>query len=252
MLKSLEQIFETSTIEVNDGGERVPVHSNTSREQGVFLQKIFDFIKPEKSLEIGFAFGISTLFILEKHREINSVNGAHLVIEPDKSWGNAAVHNIEKEGLSRYLDIRNDYSDKVLSQLFLDNHRIQYAYVDTSKKFDVVMHDFYLINKILDVGGVIILDDCGGGWPGIQRVARFINILPNYKVLEGFNKYKDTVKKKIAESIVSFFIASLPFKKRLYSTIDFKTDRQLNLDYYCIAFQKISVDNRDWNWDRPF
>ena len=252
MLKCLKEIFEIHTIEVNDSGERVQLHSNTSMEQGLFLQKIFDLIRPEKSIEIGFAYGISTMFILEKHRDINSKDQAHLVIEYDNSWGNAAIHNIRKEGLSKYLDIRQDYSDKVLTQLFHQNHRIQYAYIDTSKQFDVVMQDFYFINKLLDVGGVIIFDDCGGGFPGIQRVARFINALPYYKVFEGHNKLKDTTMKKIAETIVSFLVWTVPFKKRLYPTIDFRTDKQLNLDFYCIAFQKTGTDEREWNWDQPF
>jgi len=252
MLKSLENIFETNTIEVDDLGERIPLHSNTSLEQGIFLQKIFDAIKPKKSIEIGFAYGISTMFILEKHRESGSPEKAHMVIEPDGSWGNAAIHNIQKEGLIEYLEVRKDVSDKVLPQLYHENYRIQYAYVDTLKQFDVVMQDFYFINKMLDVGGVIILDDCGGGYPGIQRVARFINSLPHYKVLEGHNKLKDTRKKKAAESLLSLIVKLIPFTKRIYPTINFATDKELNLDYYCIAFQKTGPDQREWNWDKSF
>jgi len=47
MLKSLEEIFETKSIEINDSGERIPLHSHTSKEQGLFLQDIFDKIKPK-------------------------------------------------------------------------------------------------------------------------------------------------------------------------------------------------------------
>jgi predicted O-methyltransferase YrrM len=252
MLKTLETIFERGTIEINEQGDRIPLHSNTSKEQGLFLQKIFDKIKPSKSLEVGFAYGISSLFILEKHREYGSAERAHLVIEPDNYWGNAAVHNIEKEGLSSYLQIRKNYSDKILTKLFHENYRIQYAYIDTTKQFDVVMQDFYFINKILDVSGVVILDDCGGGWPGVQRVARFINTLPHFKVLEGHLELKYTLKKKVAKYVLSSIINMLPFKKRFYETIDFKTDKELGLNFSCIAFQKIDEDRRSWNWDKSF
>lgn len=252
MLKSLETIFETQTIEINDTGERIPLHSHTSKEQGLFLQSIFDIIKPVRSLEVGFAYGISTMFILEKHKEIGSLAEAHLVIEPDSYWGTAAVHNIEKEGLIKYLNIQKAYSDKILTQLFLENYKIQYAYIDTTKQFDVVLQDFYFINKILEVGGVVILDDCGGVWPGVQRVARFINTLPNYRVLACHNKIKSTNRKSIAKYLLSFLINRLPFKKKIYPTINFKTDEELGLDYSCIAFKKAGEDNRSWNWDKTF
>lgn len=252
MLKSLETIFESVSIEINEQGDRIPLHSNTSKDQGLFLQRIFDKVKPARSLEVGFAYGISSLFILEKHRENGSTDGAHIVIEPDSYWGNAAVYNIEKEGLSNYLQIHKDYSDKILTKLFQENYRIQYAYVDTTKQFDVIMQDFYFINKILDVGGVIILDDCGGSWPGVQRVARFINTLPHYKVLEGHNELKYSFSKKVAKYALSFIINRLPFKKKLYETIDFKTDKELGLNYCCIAFIKTENDKRNWDWDKVF
>jgi predicted O-methyltransferase YrrM len=252
MLKSLETIFETGSIEINGQGDRIPLHSNTSKEQGLFLQRIFDKVKPAKSLEVGFAYGISSLFILEKHRENASAVKAHLVIEPDSYWGTAAVYNIEKEGLSSYLQIHKDYSDKILTKLFHENYRIQYAYIDTTKQFDVIMQDFYFINKILDVNGVVILDDCGGGWPGVQRVARFINTLPHFKVLEGHNELKYSFKKKVAEYVFSYIMNMLPFTKKLFETINFKTDKELRLNFGCIAFIKIEEDKRAWDWDATF
>src|SRR3954471_5379839 len=145
MLETLSEIFRLNTIEINDSGQRIALHSNTSKKQGEFLQDVFDLVKPDSSLEVGFAYGISTLFILKKHYQNNSVDQCHIVIEPDDYWGPAAVHNIEKEGLLKYLQIKKGYSDKVLASLFLQDHRIQYAYVDTTKRFDIVMHDFYFI-----------------------------------------------------------------------------------------------------------
>ena len=252
MLKILEKIFDTNTIEIAKG-ESVPLHSHTSKKQGIFLQEMFDIVKPIRSIEIGLAYGISAMFILEKHREYGSLENAHLVIEPDTiSYGNAALYNIENEGLSKYIDIRNDFSDKILAKLFLDNFRIQYAYIDTTKQFDVVLQDFYFINKIMDVGGVIIFDDCGGGWPGIQRLARFVNTLPHYKVLAGHNKLNPSFKKHIFQSFTSILFDLIPFKNLVYPSLNFKHDTELGLDFTCIAFQKMGEDTRNWDWDKTF
>lgn len=251
MLASLEKIFKTNSVEINQQGDTVPLHSNTSLNQGLFLQEMFDLVRPLQSLEIGFAYGISSLFILEKHRELQSKVGSHIVIEPDDYWGGAAEHNIEKENLSQYIQIKRDFSDKILASLFLEDLRIQFAYVDTTKQFDVIMHDFFMLDKILDIGGIIVFDDCGGSWPGVQRAIRFINTLPHYEKIGRHGKMKITIKKTIAIKIISFLIKLIPFKNKIYAGMDISTNMQLGLDYSCIAFKKKFEDNRAWNWDRP-
>ncbi len=250
MLLTLEKIFATKTIE-GPGGKVAEMHSNTSREQGLFLQQIFDKIKPRKSIEVGFAYGISSMFILEKHREAGNDPKCHLIIEPFP-WGGVAEYNIEKEKLTEFADIRYDLSDKILPGLYLQNHRIQFAYIDTTKVFDTVLQDFYFIDKMLDVNGVVIFDDCGAGCPGVQRVARFVNSLPHYKLYAKHNKAKESLKRRAARVVVSKMIEAIPFKDAVYPTIDFRTDEALGIDSSCIVFQKVSIDQRTWDWDAKF
>ena len=119
MLKSLQGIFETHTIEA-PSGNRIDLHSHTSLQQGLFLQSIMDEIKPKKSVEVGLAYGLSTLFILEKHRELGNLPKSHIAIEPGpEAWGGVAEHNIEKEGLAAFCEIKYDFSDKGTAPLIL-------------------------------------------------------------------------------------------------------------------------------------
>ena len=64
------------------------------------------------------------------------------------------------------------------------------------------------------------------------------------------------VKKGLKKRIFSFFLSSLikmlPYKDKVYPTIDFKTDEELQLNYACIAFQKCGHDLRKWDWDEKF
>ena len=99
----------------------VKLHSHTSKSQGVFLQSIMDSIKPTKSLEVGLAYGISAMFILEKHREYGNLPKAHLVIEP-YPWGGIAEYNIEKEGLSELVRYEYKKSDEILPLLYYENY----------------------------------------------------------------------------------------------------------------------------------
>jgi predicted O-methyltransferase YrrM len=249
MIKLLEKILETRIMETDSSGNFVAINSDTPRDQGLFLQKIYDAIKPQKSLEVGFAFGISTLFILEKCKEYERTEKCHIVIEPF-DWGNAAVYNIQKEGLEKYIDIRKDLSDRVLPNMYLNKERIQFAYIDTTKVFDTVLLDFYFIDKILDVGGVVIFDDASMG--GIKLVIRFINSLPHYKILDKYGKVTHSKKHIAAENVFVKLIQMIPFKKRFMPYYSFKISRKLGLDYRCIAFKKIKNDERQWNWEKPF
>lgn len=253
MLPSLHEMFLTNQIEVDSSGKKIPIHSHTPQGQGLFLQKIFDLIKPEVTLEVGLAYGISALFILEMHKNCeSSLNRKHIVIEPDDYWGYAAMHNIEKEGLSQFVSIHRAYSDQILPRLYHDGQRIQYAYIDTTKRFEVVFQDFYFINKILDVGGVIIFDDTGGSWPGVQRVARYISCLPHYQIFDCHGEIKYSFKKRLTSRILSTLLSVFsPFKK-LYPTFNFKSDLVMGLNYRCIAFKKVAEDNLPWSWDKSF
>lgn len=104
----------------------------------------------------------------------------------------------------------------------------------------------------MDVDGIIVFDDCGGYWPGVQRVARFVNTLPHYILAAKHSIAKYSRKKKIAAFISSLFMKVIPFKKHLYSSMDLRTDVELGLNYNCLAFKKTGEDCRDWKWDKPF
>lgn len=249
MLETLKEIFRLGTIETNSNGDRVELNSHTKELQGLFLQKVFDKVQPKKSLEVGLALGISTLFILEKHKQLDAADKCHIIIEPF-SWGDAAIHNIRKEGLEKYVDIRNDFSHVVIPSLFLDKQRIQFAYVDTTKVFDTVLHDFYFIDKILDVGGVVVFDDATMG--GISVVIRFVNSLPHYEILDKYEKTDVSVAFKIGRFLFQKAISLIPFKEKYLPFYSLKTSSQLGLDYNAIAFRKTAEDSRKWDWDRPF
>lgn len=249
MLNTVKQIFDAGEITINDEGEKTTLHSHTSLEQCNFLQQMFSASKAKNSLEVGFAYGISTMFILEMHRKAGSEFAAHIAIEPDDYWGAAAMYNIKKEGLEDYLELKRDYSDKILPKLFYDHHRIQFAYVDSTKQFDVLLQDFYFIDKMLDVNGIIVFDDCL--FPGVGRVAKFIKSLPHYQVYAGHDKAKLSFKRKSAKKIADTCIKLVPFKKLFYPDKNFMTIEKRSLDYNCIAFKKIGNDERSWDWDAP-
>jgi hypothetical protein len=58
----LEEILRTGYSQ-SANRQLIKVHSQIPREEGAFLQEIISEVKPQVSLEVGLAYGISALFI---------------------------------------------------------------------------------------------------------------------------------------------------------------------------------------------
>lgn len=251
MHEVLKEILITQTVK-DEKNETYKLHSNTSELQGYFLQGILKNIKPKATLEIGLAYGISSLFILEILKELENENGSHIILDPypDVYWNNIGLLNISKAGYENLVDFRKLFSDEGIIQLINEKKRIQFAYTDSTKVFDILLVDFYLINKILDIGGVIVFDDCC--FPGIKKLVRLISKMPFYKIYATHYREIETIKKSVIKKSASFILQHIPFRNKIFPGLDFKTDQQNGIDYNCIAFIKTGNDKRNWDWNVDF
>ncbi|MBA2329741.1 MAG: class I SAM-dependent methyltransferase [Flavisolibacter sp.] len=248
-MELLKQIFREKKV-YDANGTAYDLVAHTSQEQCHFLQKIILDIKPETGLEVGLAYGISTLAILEAFSQLGS-DFKHIVLDPyQKAWNNIGLENITKSGFTEKVVYYNDFSDKILPKLYLEGTKIQFAYIDSTKVFDVLMVDTYYILKMLQLGGVLVFDDVD--FPGIRRLLRYLVQHPSFKIYGTLKKERPSLKKKIAQVFYKYAIAILPFKDKLIPNIDYRTDADLNIDYHCIALQKVSEDNRHWDWHINF
>ena len=50
--------------------------------------------------------------------------------------------------------------------------RIQFAFIDGWHTFDHALVDFFFVDRMLDVGGIVVIDDVG--YPSIRRLCHFI------------------------------------------------------------------------------
>lgn len=247
----LKEIFSTQTV-TDEGNNIFPLQANTGEEQGIFLQEIIRSIKPRTTLEIGLAYGISSLFILETARDLGNANGSHIIIDPypDIYWKNIGLLNIHKAGFDELVDFRKSLSHDALIELINEKKRIQFAYIDSTKVFDILLVDFSLIDKIMDIGGVIVFDDVC--YPGIRRLMKLISKIPSYRFLDAHYREKETWEKRVVKKTASMVLQNFPFRKKIFPGLDFKTDNQNNVDFQCMAFQKISEDKRNLDWHTVF
>jgi len=156
----LESMFNT---EKQLGSDGIPYEldglTKVSFSQGNLLAALHNSIRPSLSIEIGLAYGFSALFILDSMFENNY--GKHIAIDPYEvtDWhgiGLKAIHDLEFDDRFEWQEAM---SIDALSTMRRDGVRAQYIYIDGSHSFDAALIDFCCSDKILDTGGVIILDD---------------------------------------------------------------------------------------------
>jgi len=167
-----EQLPPQLTDALRSGRVRTPrgesaLHSNVSLDEALELYNAVRRIKPLVSAEVGFAQGISTLAIL-KALEDNG-QGVHHVMDPFQSrYENAGLAMVEAAGLKHRLHFYEKEAEHVVPSL----PRLQFGFIDASHLFDLTLVEFVLMDKKLDVGGVVGLHDL---WmPSLQRVYRYI------------------------------------------------------------------------------
>jgi predicted O-methyltransferase YrrM len=164
-------------------GTRLPVHGNIGSESGKVIQRAIAATKPRTAVEVGLAFGISTLYILDAMRLHGG--GTLIGMDPaqhDKTWQGGGLCNVERAGFRNQYFFHEEPSQIVLPRLAAAGTRIQFAFIDGWHTFDHTLVDFFFVDEMLDVGGIAVIDDVG--YPSIRRLCHFILSNRNYTVVD--------------------------------------------------------------------
>lgn len=182
----LAEILDSRRVQRPDGGY-VELESNISAEDGAYLQEIIAELRPLRTIEIGMAYGISTMFICEA---LAAVNGAkHIVIDPyqrsvpdtlvgsdlqpaDPGWESLGLYNVERAGYSKLIEFHEEPSYLALPRLVAEGAKVDFAFVDGMHTFDYVLVDFFYLDLMFNVGGMIVFDDMT--YPSIRKACRYI------------------------------------------------------------------------------
>jgi predicted O-methyltransferase YrrM len=171
MNEVLRSILSNGSITTEDGKYR-SLESAISPAEGDFLQEMIRSVRPWVSLEVGCAYGISSLYICEALREVNAAK--HIIMDPYQysEFEGIGLANLERAGYLDIIDFQETPSYQYLARLTKECVAIDFAFIDGRHLFDYVFVDFFLIDKLLRPGGVVILDDLS--WPSVRSVCRYV------------------------------------------------------------------------------
>lgn len=163
-------------------GTSIPLHSATTRQEGEALQRLIRARRPEVTLEVGLAFGVSALFICEALAEVGG--RTHVAIDPHQpQWDNLGLRHLEQAGFSHLLEYHEMPSYRALPLLEAAGRRIDFAFIDGWHTFDYAMIDFFYIDRLLTPGGLLVLDDAWS-YPALRKLARYIAKHRRYQPIE--------------------------------------------------------------------
>jgi predicted O-methyltransferase YrrM len=240
----LEGIFSTGQFKTS-AGDLVKVHSETPRDQCIYLQEMISAHGYRFSLEIGLAFGISALAIGEA---VVKNAGRHLVMDKYQYnvWGGHGVDLIKQAGYEDHIEFREEFCYELLPKLLEEGRVFDFVYIDSTKLFDWLMVDFFYIDKMLDPGGMIVFDDLKFG--SIRKLLRYIAQLPHYQVYRQYPGNEPMeLKWKMAGAL-----KYIPGMKKILRDELLVTDESLGLNARCVALKKIKTDERYYDWHVKF
>ncbi len=176
LLKTIILTYKTQAkgvrSETIEAGVKVP--------EGYHLYSLVKANKFENILEVGFAYGISALFICEALKENKS--GKLISIDPNQStqWKNIAVKHLEQAGLSKYSKLMEEPSysamPKLLTSKIQGASSMDLIFIDGMHLFDYTLVDLFYTDLLLRIGGVVVLDDIRH--KGVKQAYEYI--LKNY------------------------------------------------------------------------
>jgi len=192
----LTKLLQSGLVERPDGSS-VSLESNISIEDGLFIQQILSELQPMVTLEVGMAYGISTLFICESIAQFR--NARHIVIDPfqkhvpnpsigiesrpaDPGWEGLGLFNVQRAGYLDIVDFREEPSYLALPRLVAEGVKIDFAFIDGMHTFDYVLLDFFYVDLLLNIGGIVVFDDVN--YRSITKLCRFILQNRAYEVVQ--------------------------------------------------------------------
>lgn len=240
----IQNIYKTRLV-VGRSGEVHKLHSAIDPEEGEFL---FSIIRNDptirKTLEVGCAYGLSSLYICTALKDRAGVS--HTIIDPSQNgiWDGVGIRHLETAQIN-FFSLIETGSEFALPRLLEANEsRFDFIFIDGWHTFDHTLVDCFYATRLLRVGGVLAIDDVY--FPSVRSVVDF---LKNYPCYEEQGSVPASVskswKKVVARALLS------PISRKIWRKVLARNIyRRIFEDGVAsmIALRKVKEDNRNWDW----
>jgi predicted O-methyltransferase YrrM len=158
----------------NNGPVELDKLTRISEPQGMWIYETCRRLKPKGSLEIGLAYGFSTIYILAAIDQTGA--GHHTALDPFQRsyWHGVGALQAKHFDMERSFEMLEEFSVTALASFATQKREFEFIYIDGNHRFDDALVDFTLAADVCPMGGHIVFDDT---WmPSIQTVASWIRL----------------------------------------------------------------------------
>jgi len=225
----------TSGITLDPSGNQKNIHSGIRPPEMEALYTTIIKAKPNTVIEVGMAYGISTLAILTALRDLGGKRKL-ISIDPfqETVWNNCALESIRRDNLQDLHEHVSEMSCIALPELLKSGVCIELGYIDGWHTFDYALLDFWYLDRMLLAGGIIGVNDCG--YPAVHKMLHFIKSHRRYcEIAVGLSHNCFKILAKAALGTLKGYPPSISFRK-----------------YHDRYFRKIEVWEPNYDFFRNF
>lgn len=243
----IDEIFQTGIV-LDRTGQPHSLHSNVDQQEGRFL---FDLITSnssiEKTLEIGCAYGLSSLHICAALQARSSPE--HWILDPfqNSQFQGIGIANLERSNFD-FFQLIEEPSEFALPRIAQEqSNTFDLVFIDGWHTFDHTLLDLFYANRLVKVGGYIVIDDCG--MASVSKAVSYFSNYPAFKIKAQSQRAKSVTSalKQIVKTVIPTTIAGYVLPRNLYDRYYVRT-----LYSSMVAFEKVAEDDRTWNWFQSF
>jgi predicted O-methyltransferase YrrM len=159
----IERLYAEQGVLDEDGASHGILPIAVTPERGAFIADLCRAERPSATLEVGMAWGLSTLHILAALAELrgSAAGQPHVVMDPFQAsrFGNAALRLVREVGAERMVEFYPEPSEIVLPRMLANGRQFDLAFIDGDHRFDPGFVDFFFVHRLLKPGGLVIFDD---------------------------------------------------------------------------------------------
>ncbi len=207
----LKELLDTRTS-YSTTGNQVEMHSYLIPEYTEALYQTVLQANPKLVVEVGMAFGISSLAILTALEECGG-EGRLISIDPYQltDWQGCGVTSLRRAGLQDRHELIAKFDYIALPQLLEQETRIDFAYIDGWHTFDYTLLDFWYFDKMLPAGAMVAFNDCS--YKAVQRVLRFVQTHRKYEEVDvglapfhvGRSRKQEVKRRLMGQSLTAYY-----------------------------------------------
>lgn len=177
----LAEIFATNTV-ITAEGDRIPLQENITAENANAAYRLVRENAPTTVLEVGMANGALSLAVLTALAETHGTSAELVSIDPFQStdWGGIGRLNVDRAGFALMHTLVEEPDYLALPKMLEAQRQFDFAYIDGWHNFEYVLLDFFYIDRMLPVGGIVGFNDCD--WKSVIAVTNFARRWRDYSV----------------------------------------------------------------------